>query len=256
MPSVEKGESELTKCLKRWSMKTKCIALHDKGKILEFGWELSQGTSINSAGSGKSGQISKNGSLVSSPLLPSFSHPFPSPSLPVDFRSCGRLSVSSCQGNPIPPPPLPATNTCCLELLFLLGTVADVSPPPTTRSAAPHGCRSIPCGRILLHLQAQILRGWVSLPGQSAHFLCVVVWALNPCPTSKLAFPIPISPSSSSAGDKRASHSRWSAPPIRAHSFSSMSLKLVQCLQTQISNKLLSQRAQAGSQVFLRCYTQ
>ena len=71
--------NQIHKCLKCWPVETQSIAFNDKGKHLEFAWESKQGTSVNSAGCGISGKISKNmqkraPAIFFSPLL-HLSHP-------------------------------------------------------------------------------------------------------------------------------------------------------------------------------------
>lgn len=53
------NESESTECLKFWSVKIKCIAFNDEGKVVEFSWKFSRGTSVYRAGSRINGKIGK-----------------------------------------------------------------------------------------------------------------------------------------------------------------------------------------------------
>lgn len=55
------NESEFTERLKFWSVKIKCFGFNDEGKVLEFAWKLSRGTSVYRAGSGINGKIGKMG---------------------------------------------------------------------------------------------------------------------------------------------------------------------------------------------------
>lgn len=150
-------------------MKTRCIASHDKGKILEFWmgiksrdkykWCWQRNKWLNEQ---------KNGPLASSPVLPSCSslplssppsspsHSLssPSPPLPVKFQPVADSVLPAGQGNSISPPPLPPSKHLLPGAAFLLGTAADFAPPTTCGSPYNPGSKGhLSLGPRSLHVE-------------------------------------------------------------------------------------------------------